>query len=73
MGVPGSDKKRYFQDALFEEFRADTCYVCCRRIRTNKGICVGQGLWRHASCKPGSRTWSKSGVDSRAARAGGRP
>ena len=31
-------KNRYFQDTLFEEFKGDTCYVCCRRIRANKGV-----------------------------------
>ena len=65
-------KNRYFQDTLFEEFKGDTCYVCCRRIRANKGVCVGQGLWRHAGCKPGSSKWSRSAVEERAARAGGR-
>ena len=63
-------KKRYFQDPLFEELRSDTCYVCCRRILAEKGICVGHGLWRHEKCKPGSRKWSESSVDERHARIG---
>ncbi|MGA3174720.1 MAG: hypothetical protein ABSE25_09900 [Syntrophorhabdales bacterium] len=70
--MSGRDGKRYFQDPLFEEFRADTCYVCCRRIRPKKGICVGQGLWRHAGCRPGGRRWSESSIEARLARAGSR-
>jgi hypothetical protein len=61
-------KKRYFQDPLFDEFKNDTCYVCCSKIPAGKGICVGQGLWRHADCKPGSRRWSASDVDGRLAK-----
>ena len=61
-------KRRYFQDPLFEEFKSDTCYVCCRWIPAGKGIGVGQGLWRHADCKPGSRRWSASDVDGRLAK-----
>ena len=64
-------RKRYFQDALFDEFKGDTCYVCCRRIPKLRGVCVGQGLWRHQGCKPGSRRWAASGLDERVARAHG--
>lgn len=67
-GVVKGKKSRYFQEPLFQELRKDTCYVCCRKIRENKGICVGQGLWRHHNCKPGSRRWSDSSMDSRRAR-----
>jgi len=66
-----SVRKRYFQDALFDEFRSDTCYVCCRRIPKLKGVCVGKGLWRHQACKPGSRRWAGSGLDERIARTHG--
>jgi hypothetical protein len=34
-------------------------------IAPNKGICVGQGLWRHAACKPGSRKWAQSNMETR--------
>ena len=64
-------RKRFFQEPLFEQFRGDTCYVCCRKIPANKGICVGQGLWRHLGCKPGSRRWADSGLEERLARAHG--
>jgi hypothetical protein len=66
--MPTDRKKKYFQDPLFDEFRSDTCYVCCRKIAAGKGICVGQGLWRHGDCKPGSRSWSASDVDGRLAK-----
>ena len=61
-------KKLYFQDPLFDEFRSDTCYVCCRKIAANEGVPVGQGLWRHPGCKPGSRKWAVSDIDGRLAR-----
>jgi len=64
-------RRRYFQDPLFDQFRNDICYVCCRSIPPNKGICVGQGLWRHQACKPGSRSWSGSDVEGRLARRSG--
>ena len=70
LDVPRQETKRYFQDPLFDEFRSDTCYVCCKSIAPNKGICVGQGLWRHEGCKPGSRKWSQSSIESRHARTG---
>ncbi len=73
MDVPKQGKQRYFQDALFEEFRSDTCYVCCKRIEPDKGIAVGQGLWRHEGCKPGSRKWSQSNIGSRSALRTGKP
>lgn len=62
--MPGQ-KKKYFQDPLFQEFQADTCYVCCERIQDGKGVCVGHGLWRHVNCKPGSRKWSGSNIEER--------
>jgi hypothetical protein len=66
LGVPKQGTKTYFQDPLFEEFRSDTCYVCGKRIvAPHKGVCVGQGLWRHEGCKPGSRKWSQSGIGTR--------
>ncbi len=61
-------KKPYFQDPLFDQFKGDTCYVCCRRISNEKGVCVGQGLWRHEACKPGSRSWTVSDIDGRLTR-----
>lgn len=61
-------RKKYFQDPLFDQFRKDTCYVCCKTIKPDKGVCVGQGLWRHLSCKPGSRSWSGSDIEGRLAR-----
>ena len=70
LDVPNQEKKRYFQDPLFEEFRSDTCYVCCKRIAPSKGVCVGQGLWRHEGCKPGSRKWLQSSIETRLARTG---
>ncbi|OPY59646.1 MAG: hypothetical protein A4E57_04679 [Syntrophorhabdaceae bacterium PtaU1.Bin034] len=69
--MAGDKKNRYFQDSLFEEFRSDTCYVCCRKIPPNKGVCVGQGLWRHVGCKPGSRQWSSSCIEDRIAKIAG--
>jgi hypothetical protein len=63
--MPKEEKKRYFQAPLFEEFKSGTCYVCCKMIAPNKGICVGQGLWRHAACKPGSRKWAQSNMETR--------
>jgi hypothetical protein len=66
--MPKSKRKKYFQDPLFDQFRGDTCYVCCRKIPAHKGVCVGQGLWRHLTCKPGSRSWSWSDVEGRLAR-----
>jgi hypothetical protein len=32
---------------------------------------VGQGLWRHPACKPGSRSWSGHDVEGRLARKAG--
>ena len=62
-------KRKYFQDPLFDQFRSDTCYVCCQKIAAaHQGVCVGQGLWRHLICKPGSRRWSASDVEGRLAR-----
>jgi hypothetical protein len=55
-----TSKTKYFQEPLFKELKKDYCYVCCRRIGKDEGICVGQGLWRHRKCKPGSRRWLKS-------------
>ncbi len=66
-------KKRYFHDPLFAEFQHDTCYVCCKRIEDNTGICVGRGLWRHINCKPGSRKWSGSSIEERMAKSDLRP
>lgn len=63
-----SKQKKYFQDPLFEQFKGDTCYVCCKKIPSEKGVCVGQGLWRHQSCRPGSRSWLGSDVEGRLAR-----
>jgi len=60
-----SKRKKFFQDPLFDQFRSDTCYVCCQKIPARKGVCVGQGLWRHQGCKPGSRRWADSGLDER--------
>ncbi|HBE45261.1 MAG TPA: hypothetical protein DDW17_07410 [Deltaproteobacteria bacterium] len=45
-------KVKYFQEPLFEEFRKDYCYVCYRRIKDNKGLYIGNSLWRHKKCKP---------------------
>ncbi len=58
-------KIKGFQEPLFQELRKDTCYVCCRRIEENKGVCVGNGLWRHLNCKPGSRSWAESSMETR--------
>ncbi len=66
-----SKRKSYFQDPLFDQFRSDTCYVCCKKIQSDKGVCVGQGLWRHPACKPGSRSWSGNDVEGRLARKAG--
>ncbi len=66
--MPKSKRRKYFQAPLFDQFRSDTCYVCCKKISAHKGVCVGQGLWRHLTCKPGSRSWSGSDVEGRLAR-----
>jgi hypothetical protein len=66
-----SKQRKYFQDPLFDQFRSDTCYVCCKKIDAGKGVCVGQGLWRHLTCKPGSRSWSGNDVEGRLARMSG--
>jgi hypothetical protein len=67
--MPQGKKRLYFQDPLFDEFKSDTCYVCCKNIAADSGVCVGQGLWRHLGCKPGSRKWTVSDVDGRLAKA----
>lgn len=53
-------KQKHFQEPLFTELKKDYCYVCYQRIKKDEGICVGQDLWRHQKCKPGSRKWLKS-------------
>lgn len=68
--MPRTKRIAYFQDPLFDQFKSDTCYVCCKKIASSQGICVGQGLWRHPACKPGSRSWSGNDVEGRLARAG---
>jgi hypothetical protein len=62
------ERKRYFQDSLFVELQADICYVCCRKIAPSQAVCVGQGLWRHRTCKPGSRKWSQNSPEERRSR-----
>ena len=58
--VAGTRQTRYFQEPLFEELRKDYCYVCCRRIKDNEGVYIGNNTWRHKKCKPGSAQWQKS-------------
>ncbi len=41
----------YLQEPLFEELKRYICYVCHRWIKKD-GLNVGNGVWRHAKCKP---------------------
>jgi hypothetical protein len=55
-------KQKYFQESLFQEYKKDYCYVCYGRIRKDEGIYIGNDMWRHKKCKPGSSRWLKSKV-----------
>jgi hypothetical protein len=55
-------KQKYFQEPLFHELKKDYCYVCCERIKKDEGIYIGNDMWRHKKCKPGSSRWLKSKV-----------
>jgi hypothetical protein len=44
-------KTMYLQEPLFQELKRYICYVCHRWIK-NDGLNVGNGIWRHAKCKP---------------------
>ncbi len=60
--MSGTSKKKYFQEPLFQELKKDYCYVCYGRIKNEEGIYIGNGMWRHAKCKPGSSRWLRSRV-----------
>jgi hypothetical protein len=55
-------KTLYYTEPLFEEMRKDYCYVCGKRIKENEGLCVGNSVWRHKRCRPGSAHWQKSSL-----------
>jgi len=55
-------KQKHFQEPLFQELKKDYCYVCYERIKKDEGIYIGNGMWRHKKCKPGSNRWLKSRV-----------
>jgi hypothetical protein len=55
-------KQKYFQEPLFHELKKDYCYVCYERIKKNEGIYIGNDMWRHKKCKPGSNRWLKSKI-----------
>ncbi|HNZ57842.1 MAG TPA: hypothetical protein PKM38_00525 [Syntrophorhabdaceae bacterium] len=44
-------KNIYLQEPLFEELKRYICYVCHRWIKKD-GLYIGNGVWRHAKCKP---------------------
>lgn len=41
----------YIQEPLFDELKRYICYVCHQWIKKD-GLYVGNGIWRHAKCKP---------------------
>lgn len=65
--MAGTRQMRYFQEPLFEELRKDYCYVCCKRIKNDDGVYIGNNTWRHKKCRPGSTQWLKSPLNREAA------
>ena len=55
-------KRWCYQEPLFDEMKRETCFVCSERIKKGEGIYIGKNLWRHKKCKPGGRSWAKSGI-----------
>jgi len=62
IGKNAMSKQKYFQEPLFLELKKDYCYVCYERIKNDEGIYIGNDMWRHRKCKPGSNRWLKSKV-----------
>jgi len=60
--VPAKKKTLYYTEPLFEDLKKDYCYVCGKRIKQNEGLHIGNNLWRHKVCKPGSAHWLRSTV-----------
>lgn len=42
--------------------KKDYCYVCYERIKKDEGLYIGNDMWRHKKCKPGSNRWLKSKI-----------
>ena len=59
-----ADRKKtlYYTQPLFEELKKEYCYVCGQRIKKDEGLHVGNGIWRHKKCKPGSSPWLRSSL-----------
>jgi hypothetical protein len=34
-----------------------SCYVCGRRIQIREAIGIGNGMYRHKRCRPGTNRW----------------
>ncbi len=60
--VPAKKKALYYTEPLFEDLKKDYCYVCGKRIKENEGLHIGNNLWRHKVCKPGSAHWLRSSL-----------
>ncbi len=60
--MPARKKTLYYTEPLFDELKKDYCYVCGRRIKDDEGLHVGNKMWRHKRCKPGSAHWMQSAV-----------
>ncbi|MHB8109608.1 MAG: hypothetical protein ACYDHW_06200 [Syntrophorhabdaceae bacterium] len=60
--MPVKKKTFYYTEPLFDELKKDYCYVCGQKIKTDEGLNVGNHMWRHKRCKPGSATWLRSAV-----------
>ncbi len=48
---------------LEERLLHQYCYVCGKKVKaTEKSIYIGNGLYRHTDCAPGSPNWMESDV-----------